>query len=763
MISVFLFSAAAFAADAPAENPPETVKKKQSSRDFPMTDIFSKAAKIEVVADNLEYQKDTKKMIAHGNVVISYQKTKITSDYAEVEQETKNSYAKGHVLIFTNEQLTAEGEEVYYNFDQQTGNFPNGRLTTFPWYGRGKEIRQVRQGVLVVKNARLTTCDLDEPHYELLASKATIYTGEKILAWNVRIVALGATIFWWPYLEIPMDWEIPLQVSTGYNSDMGAFIYTAKGIVISKHLYGKLLADWRSKRGFGGGARLEYDYDWAAKGDLIGYWSQDRRAPNPLDENPYSDRQDRNRDRVTWRHRTNLDPYSQLITRYHHVTDEYFLQDFFEKEFRSDMEQHSFVNLTKNSGRYGIMMHAEKKMNDFESVIERLPEVRFDWKNQPFVKPWLYYESQTSFANLNKTIGYIDYEEAALRTDSYHEWSAPIRWEQITLTPYGGVRGTDYSREMMESTPRFRTALAYGADLRTQYYKTIHTNFDKAGFEINNLRHVLEPSVRLDSVHPNTVRSEDLSYFDNVDLINSNDVVTLGLENRIQTKRMIRGKMRRVDIVSLNTFMSYETHPNIPNQDSDHAFTSFRPELVLRPYEWLQYQLTGRYDMKKNEFLTFNQDIIIWLPQNFRFLFGQRLSQDPQVFTTLNEIDSAHQYIFEVAKTLNPLWEVHGYVRWDAQGSELEEWQIGAQRDLHDFILDFGYNVRNSSIRNNGKELYFNFWMKNFPTFGLRAGRGRASFAPPRIGETVAGANQYFVQSEFFDADYMSQSMPTAK
>ena len=44
-------------------------------------------------------------------------------------------------------------------------------------------------------------------------------------------------------------------------------------------------------------------------------------------------------------------------------------------------------------------------------------------------------------------------------------------------------------------------------------------------------------------------------------------------------------------------------------------------------------------------------------------------------------------------------------------------------------------------INSSNKGLFFNFRMKALPTLALRSGP-RASFSEPRIGETVAGANE---------------------
>ena len=86
----------------------------------------------------------SEKVIAKKNVVIAYRDIKITCDYAEVETETKKAYARGHVIIFHGDKPNARGEEVTYDFANQTGSFPNAETMIPPWYGYGDDIRQIR-------------------------------------------------------------------------------------------------------------------------------------------------------------------------------------------------------------------------------------------------------------------------------------------------------------------------------------------------------------------------------------------------------------------------------------------------------------------------------------------------------------------------------------------------------------------------------------------------------------------------------------------
>ncbi|MBN1689199.1 MAG: LPS-assembly protein LptD [Candidatus Omnitrophica bacterium] len=719
-------------------------------RQSPFESIFDRGqAKVDVVADSLEYSKDQQKVIAKGNVVIRYQDRHITADYAEVETQSKKAYIRGHVIIFKNNEARAQGEEITYDFETESGNFQDGRSINFPWFTTGDDIKQVEKGVQSVKNGCASTCGFENPNYDIKAKKLTIYENDKMIAWNVKIYILGKPVFWLPYLIVPLNRQsLPLSVTAGYNSRHGAYIETSKGIAISKNLGGQLHADWRSKRGFGGGLDLGYDYEDLAQGEINTYWTEDERAPTPgaPNGNPYSQLEDRDRGRITWRHRTNFDPHFHVILRYNRLADEYFLQDFFEKEFRASIEPQSFVTLTRNTDRFGFLAHVQKRMNRFESIVERLPQVRYDWKNQQFFSPWVYSVGHLSFDNLSKRFGRSDRSEEVVRMHGTHEWRAPINFKNIKFTPHAGLSLTSYSRDREQHDARFRTAFDWGLDLRTHFYRTFSVSFDKLGVEVNNLRHIIEPVFSYQST-VSTVSDEKLQEFDSTDRIDDANVFRFGLENRLQTRRVINGRMQRVDLVSVNTYLSYEAHPddrspslytilNTQNVQSASSFTLLNQEVVLRPYDWLRYRLRFDYDMHRDVFRVLNQDLLAE-SSRFRVLFGHRFVKD------IGSIEGSNQFVFEGKWTVNPRWALGGYIRWDAEnGGELEEWQVSATRDLDCFlVLDFGFNVRNSSIRSANKELYFNLKLKPFPDVALRSGR-RAAFAAPRIGETVAGASQ---------------------
>lgn len=751
VLSSFL-SSAAFAADASPSPKPKTKSPDIAS----INPLIAKQPKIEVVADNVEYDRKADKIVATGNVTLRDRDsdTTITCDYAEVKTDSKLVYAKGHVVIFRKGKAVSHGTEIHYDFENQTGSFPEGRIITIPWIITGESMKQASKKVDVVENGTITTCDLEKPHYELRAKTVKIIQGDKMIAKNIWIYVLDRPIFWWPFFVFPLhnQGNLPFSVSVGYNSRHGYYIETSAGFGITENIWGKWHLDYRSLRGPGGGMDINYNFNdkfgaqkLLGQGFVKGYVTQDKRAPSVIDDsNSYSGFDDRTRGRLTWVHRTDIDEHTNVILRYNRIADEFFLQDFFENESRSEIEPQSFVTFTKNSENFGFLGYVEKQANDFESLVQRLPQVQFDWKTQPFFNDHLFYENQTSYVNLNKERGRLndDFNEHATRYDTFHEWTLPLKWNELKFTPFLDLRGTYYDRQRLDPSDVFRTILASGVDLRTQFYKTMDVNFNKAGIEINQLRHIFEPVVQY-KTQTSSVSDEKLANFDSIDRLDDANVLTFGMENRLQTKRMVNGSLQRVDVVSLNTYLSYEMHPDghplgsqlyPPFEDgrTKSGFTIGSQEIVLRPYNWLQSETRFDYDLGRVNMRVFNQDIVL-KKGRLKVVFGYRRVRDFQDF------DGNEQYVFDTSYILNPLWTLGGYVRW--YGGSMQEWQVIATRDLHDFILDLGYNVRNSDIQQNNKELFFNFRMKQFPELALRSGH-RSSFSEARIGQTVAGSNQ---------------------
>lgn len=770
LTALIVFSGAlTYAQESPPSSQPDTKSESVVPNRVPVDGLFDvKAYEVEAVADNLEYDKTRNLLIAKGNVVLTHGDVKLTADYAELDTQTNKALARGHVIIFKSDVPTVKGSEVYYDFKGHHGNFPDGRFVSMPWRGTGVEVEQKKQGLHTLKNCSITTCGSENPNYELRAKQATIYAGDKMVVRNIWLYVMGKKVFWIPFMVIPLNLpHVPFAVTAGQNSRFGYYVGVMKGYYINKNLWGQLYGDWRSKKGFGAGLRQQYEFGKWAQGDLKLYWTQDKEAPTPgyRDllgfENPYAVKEERDRGRISWRHRTDFSPGTHLILRYHRVADEYFLQDFFHRENRAEIQPSSFVTLTHNTEKYGVFVHNEKKMNAYEKTIERLPQVRADLKNQQVFTDGLYNQSQVSFDNLTKRFGRSSREEEVVRSDAVTQFYYPLKWDSAKLTPFTGLRSTYYSQDKSSSRDHFRGVVNAGFDLRQQYYKTHAANFHKWGMELNQLRHVFEPNFQTEAVGT-TLNPEKLNTFDSLDQFGNTMKLQLGIDNRLQTKRVVDGMMKRVDIVSMNTFVRYDVKP-LDGRDS--TFTTLGNELTLRPYNWLLYEARVDHDLGYGEIGKLSQDLI-FQRDRWRLLFGHRYASSEQIAREGAFVESfgerpvdGNQFVVEGHYNINELWLVAAYARWNATHGNFEEWQVSATRNLGcDLLLDFGFNMRDSLIEDSNHEVFFNLRMQSVPGIHLSTGSNRSTISDPRIGQTVSGANEQHGYFSSHDARYSPQA-----
>jgi hypothetical protein len=88
------------------------------------------------------------------------------------------------------------------------------------------------------------------------------------------------------------------------------------------------------------------------------------------------------------------------------------------------------------------------QINGFFETTERLPEIALDVKRQPLFDSGIFYESETTFANLRRDFprGSENVDYSALRFDTFHQFVYPqtyFGW--LSVVPRLGFRSTYYS------------------------------------------------------------------------------------------------------------------------------------------------------------------------------------------------------------------------------------------------------------------------------------------------------------------------------
>lgn len=706
---------------------------------------------IQAVADNLEYVRDEKKLVGRGNVVVNQKDVRLVSDQAEIFTDTKKAYAEGHVTI-TRANMSISGDKVFYDFTNHQGSFPNGQIASAPFLVSGEQIEQVSKYQINLYRAIVTTCPFPKAHYDITAKRATVYPGDKIVAWNVTFRVLKFPIFWWPYLVIPLDQESgPFEVSAGQSKSFGNYLLIGKTFSIIPQVEGrevktKMHVDMYRKRGTALGNETWYHLDKIGQGYMKAYWLKDKRAPDPFFFQSDESFREKERRRFTWKHRTDFDANTNLIGQWNYFSDPNLLRQFFDREFDKEPVPQSFLTFTRNVSNYGFLVDIQKQANHFDNVLERLPEVRFNLNSTEIKETGLYYDNVIKYSNLRNTshVSTADADDPRRKTDTevvthlsefdtIHEISYPKRvFKYYDITPSANSRWTFWNHNRAGDHYKTRNALGIGTEGSTRFYRFF--DFPKGrflGMKVDRMRHIVRPVITYSAVRQSTTRAELIH-----PLASSSDVsdlIRFGVENRLQTK----SEGKRIDIVSLNTYVNYEF--NNPNNDT--RFTTGTAEIILRPYSWLQWRTQVDIDLKQHRRTGNTSDIVISTKYldfklNHRYVLTSKESLDSDLFFKRE----TNVITFDTTARFNDKWSAGTYVRWEVKRHSFREYEWRIERDLHDWVVTFGQNIRHSEINWLDHELFLELRLKAYAGASFSTGQ-RAQFADARIGETVSGSN----------------------
>lgn len=691
---------------------------------------------VEVVADSISYDKRLHKVVGRGNVVVTYKDVKLQADRAEVSTDNKAVVAEGHVTVFDGES-TLSGDRAEYNFERRTGSFPRGTGYQYPWYTSGETIDQVSKDEIRVSQGSATTCNLERPHYDVVSKNVVVYPNDKIVLKNSYLRILGKKVLWIPYLAIPLDErESPFEMKTGYSDNFGFYLFLAKGFSLHKNVKLKGHFDFRTKRGVAGGADLGYNIPNFGRGKVVTYLVDDKRAPTPGALNPFSERREDTRYRLSVRHRTDFDPDTHAIVNWHELSDEFLIQEFFQREDRRESRPRSQVVVDRSRDDYGMFAEVVSRTNKFFSEIEKLPRLNFTWKNQPLFDTKFLYKHETEFANFQKRTARQSLEEDVIRVDTTHELQRPMQFldARIKATPYANLREALYTKNRSGGDNFVRTLIGYGLETRSRYQKVFDLSSNFLGLEINKLRHISEPIVRYDAIRVDTDSPGELFQMDEFDALHAHDVFTIEWDHRLQTKRLRDGVLQRVDLVSYNTFVNYELNGG---RQGGSSLTDWGHQLTVRPYDWLLFDMDAVFDFSTRDFRQTLFDVVLEpIHDRIRLVLSQGYLSEKE------GLPGSHILSYDLVVKLNERWKVGGYMRTEFDTGNVEEWELRAIRDLHDFLLTFGVNVRDTDFRAEGtnKEAYVEFTMKAFPALSVGVG-SRSSFVRPRIGRYYGGSN----------------------
>jgi LPS-assembly protein len=587
---------------------------------------------------------------AHGTngVFVKYGDAVLTADSASLNSQTGEAVADGNVRIEQGDQIWV-GEHITYNFKTHRMRSEQFRTGKAPVFAQGEQLQgDTSNKVYNARHVFVTTDDVSDPAVRIHASHVKIVPGQYFEAWNAVLFLDGVPAFYFPYYKRNLNARANnLNFLAGYRSAYGPFLLNTYSWFLGDEADGKLHLDYRERRGVGAGPDVNLHFGRWGDATFSYYYLHDRDPNESISMNSFSNLLGtipENRQRFYFAYQAT--PFTNLNVKalVNYQNDPLVLHDFFESEYLQNPQPNSFVEVNKYCENWSLDAETTPRINDFFDQVERVPDVKLTGFRQQIFDTPVYYESESSagyyrklFADTNNP-ALPDY--AAARADTFHQLLLPwtfFNW--LNLTPHVGGRFTYYSRESgpggtNDETYRtvFNTGL--GASFKASQLWTGATN---SLLEIDGLRHIIEPSANYVFVpHPSTPPSQ-LPQFDSqlpsiellpvqfpdyndIDSIDSQNVIRFGLRNTLQTKR----DGQPDNLLDWNVMLDWNLTPNARANaiflQPQKTFDDLYSDLAFKPRSWITLESQTRYNINSGD-LNFTFEQLEFTP-NTRWSWG---------------------------------------------------------------------------------------------------------------------------------------------
>lgn len=688
---------------------------------------------------------------AHGNVVIHSGDSDIYADSVQYNPKTREVFAEGHVRIYRATGLFV-GDHAIYNIDTKQVKAVEMRTDKTPYLVGGEKVTTISESAFLVSKGTFTTHDSSNPDFRLQAKTLRIYENDRVIFENVTFYVKKVPIFWWPYLYQSLDDSFSYMVSPAYLSSWGPSILSRVSMPITDNIQMQIRLDYRSRRGVAIGFEPDTRYGKDKKS-----WAR-MRTYFLRDENPDINRTSEirtgvpeNRYRVSLQDRTEFTDNLVGIVDVTKLSDEFLLQDFYPGEFQINPQPDSVVALTRSRPTYTLTAMSRFQVNNFFEQTERLPEVVLDVPRIPLFGGPIFYEGETSLADLHRSFAndstFHDY--GTVRFDSFHQFLYPntyFGW--LSVVPRVGFRGTyygetrdfgttiltpgdgnpfvpdflrvDLSQPLQEGGDTFRTAVNAGVEASFKLSR-VWENAQSTGLGLDGLRHVIQPFanfswvstsngnpvtiLQFDRFEPSTqLHPIDFPQFTSIDSIDNWTILRLGVRNRLQTRR---------DDMTVS-WMDVETYldVNFDNPFDKTQYSNLFNKINFTPVPWASFGIAAQVPVFEKGFTEVNTNVSIQPIANLQINFGHRyLNQNPF-------FDNSSLYVLSGYYRINDNWGIGIQEQYEGTTGILEQQRYSIYRDLTSWVASVGAIIRdNGGVKEYG--VLLTFTLKALPKFGF--------------------------------------------
>jgi LPS-assembly protein len=675
------------------------------------------------------YNFETGTIVVTNAFVARYADALLTADRGEFDLGSGESVLEGNVTLQRSNQIW-RGSRIRYNFITglvETEAFRTGRP---PFFAEAERLTvDLTNQVYRATEAYVTTEDVTRPGVRVRARSMTIAPGRYFSARHAVFYIGGVPVFYLPYVRYNLDRDSNhFRFTPGYRSLYGPYLLGGYHWWWGRNLSGVVHLDYRTKRGLAGGPDVAYDAGRWGRGDVRFYYlhDQDPEAGSSTTTNSISS----SRHRLYFTHQAALRPNLDATLAVRRQSDAYVTRDFLESEYRENPQPPSFLDVSQRWPNFTLSLLAQPRLNDFFETVERLPEIRLTaFRQQLGLSPFFYEgENSAGYYQRRFAANSPSNDFSAFRADTFHQVVVPITmFGWLNLTPRVGGRFTHYG-ETDGVGPTLneqnRAVFNTGAELSLKASR-LWPGARSRLLDLDGLRHIVQPAINYAYVPKPGVRPPDLPQFDTehptlrllpvdfpdyhaLDAIDAQNVLRLGLVNKIQTKRR--------DQLDHMLHWSLFTDWRLDRQPGQFTFADLYSDLDLKPRSWLILSSETRYDVERHKF-RLAQHLLTLVPDSrWSWSLGHRyLRADPELGFPLGNNLFISTFYYRFSEN----WGVRLSHHYEARDGTLEEQYYTLYRDFRNWTGAITFRVRDRREDDMDYGVAATFSLKAFPRFQL--------------------------------------------
>ncbi len=475
-----------------------------------------------------------------------------------------------------------------------------------------------RRSHYVMNNATFTACTFKDPHTRFTATSADWVDGDRATLSNVEFHMGDVPIIYLPYLYVDLEYKWPqVRFLAGRSSRLGFFFGAVLDFQLAKHTTLSPRFLFMSDRGMSYGLGGTYAFhDKDIRGALDLFWlsgdtGQDFLSDTSRTDSPWpaawpaamgplpgdlpmgvTDRY-----RVKFTHQQEYPEHWEFDFEFQKFSDAGVYREFFEEEFKTEKPPETRALLKYGRDNWFVYIHMKKRINDFLTQTEYLPQMGFNIIAQPLGGGFLFTSRSqlayvtTRFADTRRRLGQsivditriqLDENEfgvppdLTLRendTDGLSGWrfdtanivSRPFQVSIFNIEPYVGWRGSWFEHGIDPRrggytgvTPPVGPPLPPGVAMAPDHTGSVTRSQVLAGGRITTefhrmydvsdspilrrffpygMRHIIVPEINYTYESKPTAGPERLPENDEVTEQRGLHRINFALRNRLQTRR----------------------------------------------------------------------------------------------------------------------------------------------------------------------------------------------------------------------------------